>query len=111
RLLTAAVINWDVLYTRILQDYLSGRANFSNDYWLGLSEGAVSLYPYSDRVSEDTKKLVASEEKRIRTSLDVFSGTIRDNTGIVRCGGNERISDHELFHHFDWYVEGVEVYE
>ncbi|MCR4762885.1 MAG: BMP family ABC transporter substrate-binding protein, partial [Lachnospiraceae bacterium] len=47
RLLTAAVINWDVLYTRILQDYLSGRANFSNDYWLGLSEGAVSLYPYS----------------------------------------------------------------
>ncbi len=111
RFLTAAVINWDMLYTRVLRDYLSGRANFSNDYWLGLSEGAVSLYAYSDMVTEDTKKLVAAEEERIRTSLDVFSGEIRDNTGAVRCGGNERISDNELFNHFDWYVEGVEVYE
>ncbi len=111
RFLTAAVINWDMLYTRVLRDYLSGRANFSNDYWLGLSEGAVSLYEYSDMVTEDTKKLVASEEERIRTSLDVFSGEIRDNTGVVRCGENERISDYELFNNFDWYVEGVEIYE
>ena len=111
RFLTAAVINWDVLYTRILRDYLSGRADFSNDYWLGLSEGAVSLYEYSDMVTEDTKKLVSSEEERIRNLLDVFSGEIRDNKGFVRCSENERISDNELFNHFDWYVEGVEIYE
>ena len=111
RFLTAAVVNWDMLYTRILRDYLSGRANFSNDYWLGLSEGAVSLYDYSDMVTEDTKKLVASEEERISTSLDVFSGEIRDNTSVVRCGENEMISDNELFNHLDWYVEGVEIYE
>ncbi len=111
RFLTAAVINWDMLYTRVLRDYLSGRANFSKDYWLGLPEGAVSLYPYSDQVTEETKKLVASEEERIKTSLDVFSGEIYDNTGVLKCGANERISDDELFNRIDWYVEGVEIYE
>ena len=111
KFLTAAVINWDMLYTGVLRDYLSGRANFSNDYWLGLPEGAVSLYPYSDRVSGETKDLVAAEEKRIMTSRDVFSGEIYDISGIQRCGENERISDDELFNHIDWYVEGVEIYE
>ncbi|HAV01352.1 MAG TPA: BMP family ABC transporter substrate-binding protein [Lachnospiraceae bacterium] len=111
RFLTGAVINWDILYTKVLRDYLSGRANFSKGYWLGLSDGAVSLYPYSDMVSEETRELVTSEEERIMTTLDVFSGRILDNTGVERCSENERISDDELFNHIDWYVEGVEVYE
>ncbi len=51
RFLTAAVINWDMLYTNVLSDYISGRADFSKDYWLGLSEGVVCLYPFSDLVS------------------------------------------------------------
>ncbi|MBR3305649.1 MAG: BMP family ABC transporter substrate-binding protein [Lachnospiraceae bacterium] len=111
RLLTAAVFDWGMLYNRVLGDYLSGRANFSNDYWLGLKEGAVSLYPCSELVSEETKAFVSEEEKRIQSWRDVFSGEIRDNTGTVRCSENERISDDELFNSIDWYVEGVEIYE
>ncbi len=111
RFLTGAVINWDILYTRVLRDYLSGRANFSKDYWLGLAEDAVSLYPYSDMVTKDVKNLVSSEKERIKTTRDVFSGEIHDNSGVKRCGEDERISDDELFNHIDWYVEGVEVYE
>ncbi|MCR5322805.1 MAG: BMP family ABC transporter substrate-binding protein [Lachnospiraceae bacterium] len=111
RFLTAAVINWDVLYAKVLGDFLSGKANFSNDYWLGLSDGAVSLYPYSSRVTEETKKLVDTETERIKTWRDVFSGEIRDNAGTLRCQDNERISDDELFNSIDWYVEGVEIYE
>jgi basic membrane protein A len=111
RFLTGAIINWDILYIKVLRDYLSGRANFSKGYWLGLSDGAVSLYPYSDLVTEETKELVASEEERIGNMLDVFSGKIIDNTGVERCSENERISDDELFNHIDWYVEGVEIYE
>ncbi len=111
RLLTAAIINWDVVYQRALIDFLSGRANFSSDYWLGLSEGAVSLLPCSDRVTDETRGLVKSEAERIQTWRDVFSGEIRDNTGSLRCDLNERIGDYELFYNMDWYVEGVEVYE
>ena len=111
KFLTAAVFNWDMLYARILNDYLSGRANFSNDYWMGLSEGAVSLYPYSELVSAETERLVEQEEQRIQTWRDVFSGEIYDNTGVLRCHENERIGDDELFNSIDWYVEGVEIYE
>ncbi len=111
RFLTAAVTNWDMLYEIILNDYLSGRANFSQDYWLGLSDDAVSLYPYSDLVTPQTKDLVESEAKRIMTWRDVFSGEILDDHNILRCEENECISDDELFNKMDWYVEGVKVYE
>lgn len=111
RFLTASVFDWDILYTRILEDYLSGRANFSNDYWLGLNEGAVSLYAFSNQVSREAKELVEEEEKRIKTWRDVFSGEIYDNTGVLRCHENERIGDDELFNSIDWYVEGVEIYD
>lgn len=111
KFLTAAVFDWDMLYTRVLSDFMSGRANFSNDYWLGLNDGAVSLYPYSDLVDEHTRELVASEEERIKTWRDVFSGEIYDNEGVLRCDDNERIGDDELFNYINWYVEGVEIYE
>ena len=111
RFLTAAVFDWDALYSRVLGDYLSGRANFQNDYWLGIGEGGVSLYPFSDRVSDETRQLVAKQEERIKTWRDVFSGEIYDNTGQLRCSENEGIGDDELFNHIDWYVEGVEIYE
>ncbi len=111
RLLTSADTNWDMLYERILNDFLSGRANFSKDYWLGLSEDAVSLHPYSDLVARELRDFVASEENRIKTWRDVFSGEIYDNNGVLRCRKDERISDEELFLMMDWYVEGVEIYE
>ncbi|MCR5249736.1 MAG: BMP family ABC transporter substrate-binding protein [Lachnospiraceae bacterium] len=111
RFLTAALINWDMMYDRVLSDFLSGRANFENDYWLGLPDGAVSLYPCSNLVTDETKQLVEAEKQRICTQRDVFSGEIRDNAGQERCTAEERIGDDELFNHIDWYAEGVEIYE
>ncbi len=111
RFLTAALANWEAMYERLLGDYLSGRANFSNSYWLGISEKAISLYPYSKLVDKKTKKLVEKEEKRIQTWRDVFSGEIYDNTGVLRCKEDEIISDEELFNGMNWYVDGVEIYE
>ncbi|MCR5304230.1 MAG: BMP family ABC transporter substrate-binding protein [Lachnospiraceae bacterium] len=111
KMLTAALINWDYIYGKVLSDYLSGRANFSHNYWLGIDDNAVSLYPCSDLVTADTRSLVEAESERISGWKDVFSGEIYDNKGNMRCGENERISDEELFYYMDWYVEGVEVYE
>ncbi|MBQ7564411.1 MAG: BMP family ABC transporter substrate-binding protein [Lachnospiraceae bacterium] len=111
RFLTASLYDWDVVYSRLISDYLSGRANFSNGYKLGFSDTAVKLFPYSSLVSEETKELVGEGESRIFSTRDVFSGTIYDNQGVLRCGEDERISDYELFTGMDWFVEGVEIYE
>ena len=111
RFLTAALNDWNVLYEKVLGDYLSGRANFSKSYWLGFEEGSVALYPLSPRVSAKAVFLVSLEKKRIVDERSVFSGIIYDNQGALRCEEDERISDHELFTGMDWFVEGVEVYE
>ncbi len=111
RFLTAALFEWDIVYQKVLGDYLSGRANFSYNYWLGLSDEAVSLYPLSPLVEQRTKNIVEGEKARIQTQRDVFSGKIYDNKGKVRCEQDERISDDELFYGMAWYVAGVEIYE
>ena len=111
RFLTAVLYNWKVLYEKVLGDYMSGRSNFSNSYWLGFDEGAVDLYPLSPRVSEKTAYLASVEKRRILQNRSVFSGVIYDNNGNLRCNEDERISDHELFTGMDWFIEGVEIYD
>ncbi len=110
RFLTASMAEWDVVYKKILSDYLSGRANFSNSYWMGIEDGAVHLHACSDLVDNNTRQLVESEKARIQTWRDVFSGEIYDNEGLLRCAKDERFSDDELFRGMDWFVNGVEIY-
>ena len=111
RFLTAALYDWKFLYGKVLGDYMSGRANFSTGYWLGLEEGAVRLHPPSPLVSEKAIFLASMEKQRIMNDRSVFSGVIYDNQGTLRCEAGERIKDHELFTGMDWFAEGVEIYE
>ena len=111
RFLTAALYDWNVLYEVVLGDYLSGRANFSTAYWLGIEEDAVKLWPLSPLVSEKAAFILSMEKQRIMNDHSVFSGVIYDNQGTLRCEKGERIKDHELFTGMDWFAEGVEIYE
>ena len=111
RFLTAALYDWNVLYEEVLGDYLSGRANFSTAYWLGIEEDAVKLWPLSPLVSEKAAFILSMEKQRIMNDHSVFSGVIYDNQGTLRCEKGERIKDHELFTGMDWFAEGVEIYE
>ena len=110
RYLTAALYDWDVVYKKVLGDYMSGRMRPSREYWLGLEEGGVRLDNMSSLVAPKTRDLVELEQQRIRKQ-DVFTGLIRDNAGKIRCEDGEQISDHELFYGMDWFVEGVEIHD
>ena len=111
RFLTAALYDWEVIYEKVLEDYLSGRTNFSNSYWLGLEDGAVAMHTLSPFVSERARFLASMEKQRIMNDRSMFSGVIYDNKGTLRCEDGERINDRELFTGMDWFVEGVEIYE
>ena len=111
RFLTAAMYNWKVIYEKVLGDYISGRSNFSNRYWLGFEEGAVDIYPPSSLVSKETVSIASAEKEKIMNDYSVFSGVIYDNHGILRCDKDEKISDHELFTGMNWFIEGVEIYD
>lgn len=111
RYLTAAVCDWKTTYEAIIRQYLQGKSSASDIYWIGIEENAVGLADYSSAVSGEMKEEITKAENEILSGKDVFSGKILDNEGVVRCNGNETISDEVLLEHFDWYVEGVEFYE
>ena len=50
-------------------------------------------------------------KEEILSGRDVFSGVIYDNAGQLRCGEKETISDELILEQFDWFVEGVRIYE
>lgn len=109
--LTAAVCDWKTTYEALIKQYLQGKTATTNIYWVGMEENAVGLAEYSPAVPEKTKEEVKKAQNEILSGKDVFSGKITDNTGTIRCNGNETISDEMLLKQFDWYVEGVEFYE
>lgn len=111
RFLTAVVYDWQVVYEKVLGDYMSGRVNFNSSYWLGLKEGAVKLYPLSGVVAPEAAQMEADKEQQLMLGQSVFSGVIYDTQGQLRCDEGERISDAELFSGMDWYVKGVKIYE
>ena len=109
--LTAVVGNWQSTYEAIIKQYLRGNSADYKMYWVGMDENAVKLADFSDAVSDDIKSEVSKAIHEILSGKDVFSGVIYDNEGKLRCKENQAIRDEDLLKQFDWYVEGVEIYE
>ena len=109
--LTAVVCNWEILYEEIMKQYLQGNANSIENYWIGLDYNAVGLSDFSDEVSGEILQVLEREKEQILEGKDVFSGVIYDNKGMMRCDEGEIIRDKVLLEEFDWFVEGVEIYE
>lgn len=109
--LTSVVCNWEILYEEILKQYLQGNANSVKNYWIGLEKDAVELTEYSTDVSSEIITKIEEVKTEIISGKDVFSGIIYDNMGELRCGEGEIISDVVLLEQFDWFVEGVKIYE
>jgi len=105
--LTSVVCDWAPVYEQIIRGFLVGKANMDNNYWIGLEADAVGLTEFSTEVTPEIKEAVEKAKTELLTGKDVFSGTIIDNEGTIRCGEKENISDEILLEQFDWFVEGV----
>ena len=109
--LTSVVCNWQILYEEIIKQYLQGNANSVENYWIGLEKEAVELSDFSNEVSDEVFAELEKAKAEILQGRDVFSGKIYDNAGVLRCDEGEIIRDEILLEQFDWFVEGVEIYE
>lgn len=109
--LTSVVCNWAPVYGQIIREYLVGNANMKNNYWIGMEVDAVGLSDYSSEVTQDIQEEVEKAKAEFMAGKDVFSGTIYDNEGILRCEEQENISDEVLLEQMCWFVEGVVFYE
>lgn len=109
--LTSVVCDWEKVYREVVSEYLKGRGNLTENYWIGMDVGAVGLAPYSEYVTQDIQAAVEEARNEILSGREIFSGEVYDMEGNIRCGESETISDEALLEHVDWYVEGVEFYE
>lgn len=109
--LTAAVFYWNFTYKEVLLDYIRGKSEAVDTYWIGIEQGAIGLSEFSSKVSQETIEEVEQAKQEMLNGFDVFSGEIRDKEGTLRCSEGEAISDEKLLKNFDWYVEGVDFYE
>jgi basic membrane protein A len=73
-----------------------------------MKDGMVDLSAYGKAVSEDTKKLVAAEKKKILDGKwDVFHGPIKGQDGKIVVQQGKKLTDGEMLS-MSWFVEGVE---
>lgn len=105
--LTTPVWNWGPYYVNVVKAVKEGTWK-SDQYWGPMSDKIVDLAPYGPMVPEDVKKLVdAKKQEIISGKVDVFSGPIKDQKGVVKVTEGQKMSDEDQLK-LDWFVEGVE---
>lgn len=109
--LTSVVCNWELVYEKLVREYIIGKGNININYWIGMEAAAVGLSAYSDEVSQTIRSEVYNAKQEFLSGRDVFSGVIYDIDGNLKCDDKEAISDEILLEQLDWYVKGVEFYE
>lgn len=109
--LTSAVWHWDKLYYEIIREFKQGNANSVKNHWFGLDTDVIALSEYSAEVTDAEKQQIEAAKERILSGMDVFSGIIYDNEGVIRCDTGESVSDEVLLKKMAWFVDGVKLYE
>jgi basic membrane protein A and related proteins len=105
--LTSTVYNWSVYEIPRLQQVLDG-AWTSGDYYGNLGDGFVTLAPYGDLVSEETRALIDAKKAELAAAPgSQFTGPINDNAGneVLAAGVGHTFG--ELMS-MAYLVEGVE---
>lgn len=109
--LTAAVWEWEKFYIPEITTYLQGKYH-SGNYWEGSETGLVDLSPLTDNVKDGIEEVVTEKRAMLdQGTYDVFYGPIVDVDGNIRIGKGENMPDEAMLNSFDWYVEGVCIYE
>jgi simple sugar transport system substrate-binding protein len=104
--LTSPIWHWGVKYVDITRKVMDGTYS-SESYWGGMDEGIVGLAPLSDRVSDETRSLIAQESELIVSGQwDVFCGPINGANGNLVVAEGNCLTDGEMLS-MDYFVEGV----
>ena len=105
--LAASILNWDVIYKKVVSDVEAGKWK-SGDIWWGVKEGAVNIDYFGPEVPADVKKLAEERRDGIKSGkLHPFTGPLKDQSGKEVLAAGKTFTDPEL-RKINFYVEGVE---
>lgn len=105
--LTSPIWNWGPYYVKTVQSVIDGTWK-SESYWGGLDEEIVDLAPISDKVPADVIKQVEAKKEAMKAGeWDVFTGSIKDQSGTEKVAAGQKMTDEQMLS-FDWFVAGVD---
>ncbi len=106
--LVSVVWNWGDFYKRKVQEVYDKTWKASK-IWSELDSGLYGLSDYSQYLSQEEMKIIASkQEEIINKELVIFSGEIRDNEGNIRVEKGQSLNEEELLS-IEWLVDNIEV--
>lgn len=104
--LTGPVWDWGVKYIDIVNRVMEGTYS-TESYWGGMNDGIVGLAPFSPRVPDDIRALVAERQQLILSGeWDVFCGPVIGANGNLVVEEGKCLTDGEMLS-MDYFVEGV----
>jgi basic membrane protein A and related proteins len=105
--LASAIINWAPYYKQATKEALDGSWKTGTTWW-GVKEGAIDLVSISDKVPEDTRKLVAERKEGLKTgNFAIWKGPIVDQNG-KEVLAKDAVADDKFLGGINYYVKGVE---
>jgi basic membrane protein A and related proteins len=105
--LASAVINWGPYYKRAVKEALDGSWKTGSTWW-GIKEGAIDLVSVSDKIPEETRKLVAERKEGLKNgSFSIWKGPIVDQNG-KEVLAKDAVADDKFLGGINYYIKGVE---
>ena len=108
--LTSALVNWDVYYTKIFKEIMDGQyktEEFNGD----LADGSVDIFPLNTDIitdSAEVQKIVDEErDALLEGKKEVFDGPIKNQAGEIVVPEGETLSDSDVLSIY-FLVEGVD---
>lgn len=112
--LTGAEWDWTSIYTQYVEWIQEGKTLMNGDIPHivrgGLESGFWKLSDFGPAVSDDAKaQAEAAEAMFADSSMVIYAGEIKDNTGAVQIPAGEEVEQTAVeLETMDWLVEGVE---
>lgn len=104
--MTAPIWNWGPYFVEQIKAVQTGTWK-TGSYWEGMNAGIVELAPLTKLVPAGAPEKVAAVTEQIKSGkLKVFTGPIKDNSGVEKVPAGTTMSDKEMLS-MDWFVEGV----
>ena len=112
--LFSSVNNWGPYYVSQIQALMDGSwttgegpDHWAGNTWAGMADDFLMLTQFENMPAEVAAAAQKAADDIKSGANKIFTGPIRDNTGVEKVPAGKTLNDGELFTTLDYYVEGV----
>jgi simple sugar transport system substrate-binding protein len=112
--LFSSINNWGPYYISQIQALMNGGwttgdgpGHWAGNTWAGMADDYLVLSAFENMPADVAKAAQKAADDIESGTNKIFTGPIRDNSGVEKVPAGKTLNDDELFTTLDYYVEGV----